>query len=67
MSNHHAHVTNQYAMQLVDNDRYLLVFNFTPAASVSAIDMESRQVLNEFAGGSAPATAPNSDHSDIAF
>lgn len=41
------YVTNKYAMQLVDEDRFLLVFNFTPASSVSVIDMETRRVLNE--------------------
>lgn len=40
-------VTNKYAMQLVGDDRYLLLFNFTPAASVSVIDMQTRRLLNE--------------------
>lgn len=42
-------VTNKFAMQLVDDDRYLLVFNFTPASSVSVIDIKARAVLNEIA------------------
>lgn len=33
--------------ELIDDDRLLLVFNFTPASSVSVIDMESKAVVNE--------------------
>jgi len=40
-------VSNQYSMRLVDNDNYLLIFNFTPATSVSIIDVENREFLNE--------------------
>lgn len=40
-------VTNRYSLQLVDNDRYLLVFNFTPASSVSIIDIAARKLLGE--------------------
>jgi methylamine dehydrogenase heavy chain len=40
-------VTNNFAMQLVDDDRFLLVFNFTPASSVSIINIETREWLNE--------------------
>lgn len=40
-------VTNKFATQLIDNDNYLLVFNFTPASSVTVIDVEKRAVLNE--------------------
>jgi methylamine dehydrogenase heavy chain len=40
-------VTNRYTLQLVDNDRFLFLFNFTPAASVLMIDMESRTILSE--------------------
>jgi methylamine dehydrogenase heavy chain len=40
-------VSNQYSTRLVDNDNYLLVFNFTPATSVSIIDIEKREFLNE--------------------
>ena len=42
-------VTNKFAMRLVDNDRYLLVFNYTPASSVSVIDVHSRRLLGEIA------------------
>ncbi len=40
---------SDYALQLVDDDRYLLVYNFTPATSVTVIDVEKRAVLNEIA------------------
>jgi len=40
-------VINKYAMQLIDEDRYLLVLNFTPAISVTVIDIEKREVLSE--------------------
>jgi methylamine dehydrogenase heavy chain len=40
-------VSNRYTLQLVDNDRYLFLFNFTPAASVVMIDVESRTILSE--------------------
>ncbi len=39
-------VTEKNALRLVDNDNYLLLFNFTPAASVSIIDIEQRKILN---------------------
>lgn len=40
-------VSNRYTLQLVDGDRYLFLFNFTPAASVTMIDVETRQILSE--------------------
>ncbi|WP_299771555.1 amine dehydrogenase large subunit [uncultured Pseudoteredinibacter sp.] len=40
-------VSHRYTFRLVDNDRFLLVFNFTPAASVSVIDMDSREIVEE--------------------
>ena len=39
-------VTEKNSLQLVDNDDFLLVFNFTPAASISIIDVEQRKILN---------------------
>ena len=42
-------VSNRYTIQLVDNDRYMFLFNFTPAASVVMLDMESRTILSETA------------------
>jgi methylamine dehydrogenase heavy chain len=40
-------VVNRYTLQLVDQDRYLFLFNFTPAASVLMLDVESRKILSE--------------------
>lgn len=40
-------VSNRYTLQLVDQDRYLFLFNFTPAASVVMIDVASRTILSE--------------------
>jgi methylamine dehydrogenase heavy chain len=42
-------VTNRYTVQLVDQDRYMFLFNFTPAASVVMIDIASRKILSETA------------------
>ncbi|MGQ0698244.1 MAG: amine dehydrogenase large subunit [Panacagrimonas sp.] len=35
------------ALQLIDDDRLLLAFNFNPATSVTVIDTASRRILNE--------------------
>ena len=40
-------VSHRYTLQLVDNDQFLLVYNFTPAASVTVIDIDQRAILNE--------------------
>ena len=40
-------VANEYTLQLIDRDRLLLVFNFTPAASVTVIDLANRKVIAE--------------------
>ncbi|GAA6150664.1 amine dehydrogenase large subunit [Pseudoteredinibacter isoporae] len=40
-------VSHRYTLRLVDNDRFMLVFNFTPAASVTVIDMDSRKIVEE--------------------
>jgi len=37
----------RYALQLIDNEKLLLAYNFTPASSVTVIDVESRKILNE--------------------
>lgn len=37
----------KHALQLIDNDSLLLVFNLTPATSVTVIDLEQRKVVNE--------------------
>jgi len=38
---------HRHTLALVDNDRFLFLFNFTPAASVLMIDMESRKIVSE--------------------
>ncbi|WP_166422599.1 amine dehydrogenase large subunit [Paraglaciecola sp. 20A4] len=40
-------VSEKNATQLIDDDKYLLVFNFTPATSVSVVDMLEHKVLSE--------------------
>lgn len=37
----------RYALQLINDDKFLLVFNLTPATSVTVIDLDSREVVNE--------------------
>ncbi len=37
----------KYAMQLIDQERLLLVFNFTPATSVSVVDIVARKLVGE--------------------
>lgn len=38
---------SHYTLQLVDDDQYLLVYNFNPATSITVIDVDKRKVLNE--------------------
>jgi len=40
---------NRYQVSLLDDDRYLLVYNFTPSQSVTVVDLETRKVLREVA------------------
>ena len=40
-------VTHKNTLQFLDNEKLLLLYNFTPAASVSVIDIEKRQLLGE--------------------
>jgi len=40
-------VTNKHNMRLLDNDKYLVVFNFTPASSATIIDTHSKTILND--------------------
>ena len=37
----------QYALQLTDNESKALVFNLTPATSVSVVDLDKRELLSE--------------------
>ncbi|MFT7461386.1 MAG: methylamine dehydrogenase heavy chain, partial [Planctomycetota bacterium] len=38
---------SDHMMHLIDNEKLLLLFNFTPAASISVIDIVNRKILNE--------------------
>lgn len=38
---------NNYSVQLVDDEKFALVYNFTPATSVSVIDIVNREFLGE--------------------
>lgn len=40
-------VTQKAAFQLTRNEKFALVFNFTPASSVTVVDMVRREVVNE--------------------
>ncbi len=40
-------VASKYLLRLIDRDRFLLVFNFTPAASVTVIDTRKRMITAE--------------------
>ncbi|MEY4377054.1 MAG: hypothetical protein RJB26_1604 [Pseudomonadota bacterium] len=42
-------VTIKNGFQLVNDEKWLLVFGFTPGASVFVVDLEARKVLNEVA------------------
>lgn len=37
----------RFSFQLIDDEKYLLVFNLTPATSVTVVDIVNRKVLNE--------------------
>lgn len=40
-------VTFKGTLQFLDNEKFILLFNFSPAASVSVIDVEKRKVVEE--------------------
>ncbi|MFC3052080.1 amine dehydrogenase large subunit [Kordiimonas pumila] len=40
-------VAQKGSLQLTGNEKFLLVFNFTPAASVSIIDVETRKIMSD--------------------
>ena len=40
-------VTLKNSLQLINDEKFLLVFNFTPAASVSVIDIVNRSIVTE--------------------
>lgn len=42
-----AAIPTHYYLQLVDDERIALIYNFTPGTSVSVVDLESREFLGE--------------------
>ncbi len=40
-------LVSKFVISLIDNERFLLLYNFTPATFVTVIDLESRKVVNE--------------------
>jgi methylamine dehydrogenase heavy chain len=40
---------NRYQVALLDDDRYLVIYNFTPSQSVTVVDLENRVVMGEVA------------------
>lgn len=40
-------VTQKASLQLSRNERFLFVYNFTPAASVTIVDIDNREILND--------------------
>ncbi len=40
-------VTYENTLQFLNNEKFLLLFNFTPAASVSVIDIDKRKIVSE--------------------
>ncbi len=40
-------VTQKASLQLTGNEKFALVFNFTPAASVTIIDLDTREIIND--------------------
>ena len=41
------YVAHRYTLQLINRDKFLLVFNFSPAASVTLVDLVQRKILSE--------------------
>ncbi len=42
-----SHMPQKHALQLIDHERFALVYNFTPASSVTVVNLVSREVVNE--------------------
>lgn len=38
-------VTKRFASRLIDDDRFLVIFNFNPASSATVVDLEKREVV----------------------
>jgi methylamine dehydrogenase heavy chain len=56
-------VTNKHTLRLIDDDRFLLVFNFTPASSVTVIDIANRSIVSEIAVPGCTMIYPNGQRS----
>jgi len=48
----------RYAMLTIDNDRLLAVTNFSPATSVTLVDLDTRKIVNEIATPGCVMTYP---------
>lgn len=56
-------VTHKNTLQFLDNEKFLLLYNFTPAASVSVISIEKRKVLAEVSIAGCTMIYPSKQHS----
>ncbi len=56
-------VTHKHTLQSLDNEKFLLVYNFTPATSVSVIDIEQREFLEEISLGGCAMIYPSQQRS----
>ena len=52
-------VTHKNTLQFLDNEKLLLVYNFTPATSVSVVDIENRAFLAEISIGGCTMIYPS--------
>ena len=56
-------VTHKNTLQSLDNERFLLVYNFTPATSVSVVDIGKREFLGEISLGGCVMIYPSRQRS----
>ena len=56
-------VTHKHTLQALDNEKFLLVYNFTPATSVSVVDIEKRAFLGEVSLGGCAMIYPSQQRS----
>ncbi len=40
-------LVSKFVISLIDDDRFLLFYNFTPATAVTVVDLEKRELVNE--------------------
>lgn len=55
-------VASKYMLKLVNNDKYLLILAFTPAASVIIMDTDSGELMNEISIAGCNLIYPAGDH-----